>query len=96
MSMVLDDLIRERISFLQELIRPEHNSDVNKTFQLQVEILQSAEIEKLDNSVLMSKAHLKQTANVNEADRLFAELEALEWIQRQVRRKVWVQQAPST
>jgi hypothetical protein len=85
MSTVLDDVIRERISFLQEQIRPENKPAVNATFQLQLEILQSADIEKLDRSNLMRKAHLKQTKDVREADRLFAELEALEWLQRQVK-----------
>jgi hypothetical protein len=33
----------------------------------------------------MRKAHLKQTKDIKEADRLFAELEALEWLQRQVK-----------
>jgi hypothetical protein len=80
MSTVLDNVIRERISFLHEQIRPENKPVVNATFQLQLEILQSADIEKLDRSILMSKAHLKQTKDIRESDRLFAELEALEWL----------------
>jgi hypothetical protein len=86
MSTVLDDIIRERISFLHEQIRPENKPGVNATIQLQLEILQSADIAKLDRSVLMRKAHLKQTKDVKEADRLFAELKALEWLQKQVKR----------
>ena len=85
MSTVLDDVIRERISFLLELIKPENKPEENATFRLQTEILQSADIEKLDRSILMRKAHLKRTKDVREADRLFAELEALEWLQRQVK-----------
>jgi len=87
MSTVLDDVIRERISFLHEQIRPENKPQVNATFQLQLEILQTADIEKLDKSIVMRKAHLKQTKDVAEADRLFAELEALEWLQRQVKNR---------
>jgi hypothetical protein len=34
----------------------------------------------------MRKAHLKQSKDVIETDRLFAELEALEWLQRQAKR----------
>jgi hypothetical protein len=86
MSTVLDDIIRERISFLHEQIRPENKPAVNATFQLQLEIPQSADIEKLDRSILMGKGHLKQTKDIRETDRLFAELEALEWLQRQVKR----------
>jgi hypothetical protein len=85
MSTVLDDVIRERISHLHEQIRPANKPSVNATFQLQLEILQSADIEKLDRSILMRKAHLKQARDVLETDRLFAELEALEWLQRQVK-----------
>ena len=85
MSTVLDDVIRERISFLHEQIRPENKAQVNATLQLQLEILQSADIEKLDRSILMRKTHLKQTKDVKEVDRLFTELEALEWLQRQVK-----------
>lgn len=85
MSTVLDDLILQRIAFLKELVRPENKPQVNQTFQTQIEILQTADIEKLDQSILMRKAHLKQTKDVKEVDRLFCELEALEWLQRQVK-----------
>ena len=82
MSMVLDDVIRERVTFLHELIRPENKPAVNATFQLQIETLQSADIEKLDRSIMMRKTHLNQTKDVR-ADRLYVELEALERLQRQ-------------
>lgn len=85
MSTVLDDLIMQRIAFLKEMIRPENKPGVNATFQLQVEILQTADLETLDQSILMRKAHLKQAKDVREVDRLFCELEALEWLQRQVK-----------
>jgi hypothetical protein len=84
MSTVLDDVTRERVTLLHELIRPENNPRVNETFRLQVEILQTADIERLDKTIMMRKAHLKQTADVTETDRLFTELETLEWLQRQV------------
>jgi hypothetical protein len=85
MSTVLDGVVSERISFLREQIKPENKQAVNDTFRLQAEILQSADIEKLEKSILMRKAHLKKSTDVREADRLFAELEALEWLQRQVK-----------
>jgi hypothetical protein len=86
MSTVLDDLLRERISFLLEQIRPENKPEVNQTFKLQAEILQSVDLEKLDASILIRRNHLKRSTNVKETDSLFTELEALEWLQRQVKR----------
>lgn len=86
MSTVLDDILRERISFLLEQIRLGSKPQENQTFRLQAEILQSVNPEVLDKSIIMRKAHLKQSKSVIETDRLFAELEALEWLQRQVQR----------
>jgi hypothetical protein len=82
----LDNAIMERIAFLQEQIRPENKKQTNDTFRLQIEILQSADLEKLDKSILMRKEHLKLCRDLREADRLFVEIDALEWLQRQARR----------
>jgi hypothetical protein len=51
MGTVIDDVISERISFLQEQIKPENKPAINDTFQLQINILQSADLEKLDRSI---------------------------------------------
>ena len=52
MGTVIDDVISERISFLQEQIKPENKPAINDTFQLQIiNILQSAGLEKLDRSI---------------------------------------------
>jgi hypothetical protein len=49
---IIDDVISERISFLQEQIKPENKPAINDTFQLQIiNILQSAGLEKLDRSI---------------------------------------------
>jgi|Tabmets5t2r1_1033131.scaffolds.fasta_scaffold10789_1 hypothetical protein len=50
-------------------------------------ILHSTYLENLERDILMRKAHLKQPKDTRETDRLFVELKALEWLQRQVRRK---------
>ena len=60
MRTVLDDVMRERISFLYEQIRPENKAQVNATFQLQLEILQSADIEKLGSVHSVRNACLKR------------------------------------
>jgi hypothetical protein len=49
---IIDDVISERISFLQEQIKPENKPAIIDTFQLQIiNILQSAGLEKLDRSI---------------------------------------------
>jgi hypothetical protein len=51
-AIIDDDVISERISFLQEQIKPENKPAINDTFQLQIiNILQSADLEKLDGSI---------------------------------------------
>jgi hypothetical protein len=50
-TVIDDDVIPERISILQEQIKPENKPAINDTFQLQINILQSADLEKLDRSI---------------------------------------------
>ena len=84
MGTIIDDVISERISILQEQIKPQNKPAINDTFQLQINILQSADLEKLDRSILMRKEHLKKSKYTRETDRLFVELEALEWLQKKL------------
>jgi hypothetical protein len=87
MGSPVDDLTMERIAFLKEQISPVNKPEVNATFQLQVEILQSVDLQKPDRSITMRKQNLKKTDDIREADRLFCELEALGWLQRQLSRQ---------
>jgi hypothetical protein len=87
MIMTLQQVIDERISFLKEQINHENKPEVNKTFQIQIEAIRSAaddDIEKVESIILQKKAMLKNCKDVHESDRLFAELDALEWLQRQI------------
>ena len=87
MIMTLQQVIDERISFLKEQINHENKPEVNKTFQLQIEAIRSAadnDIEKVEFIILQKKALLKNSKDVHESDRLFAELDGLEWLQRQI------------
>jgi hypothetical protein len=86
LSSAIDDVIMERIAFLREQVRADNKPEINDTFQHQINILESVDLEKLDKSILMRKAHLKHAKDVGETDRLFCELETLEWLQRQVKR----------
>jgi hypothetical protein len=81
----LQQIIDERISFLKEQINPENKPEVNKTFQLQIDAIRSVnDMEKVESIILQKKSLLKDSKDVHESDRLFAELDALEWLQRQI------------
>jgi hypothetical protein len=77
----------ERISFLKEQVNHDNKPEVNKTFQVQIDAIRSVDdIEKIESIILEKKALLKNSKDVYESDRLFAELDGLEWLQRQIAR----------
>ena len=93
----LQQIIDERISFLKEQINPQNKSEENRTFQLQIDAIRSAavaaavddNIEEVEAIIAEKKALLKNSKDVYEFDRISAELEGLEWLQRQISRLVW-------
>jgi hypothetical protein len=83
----LQQIINERISFLKEQINHGNKPEVNSTFQIQIDVIRSIDdddIEKVESIILQKKALLKNCKDVHESDRLFAELDGLEWLQRQI------------
>lgn len=87
MITTLRQVINERISFLKEQINHGNKPEVNSTFQLQIDAIRSVDeddIENVESLILQKKALLKNTKDVHESDRLFAELDGLEWLQRQI------------
>jgi hypothetical protein len=86
----LQQIIDERISFLKEQINPENKPQVNKTFQLQIDAIRSAadNLEKVESIILQKKTLLKNSKDIHESDRLFAELDGLEWLKRQIARYI--------
>ncbi|MDQ3967414.1 MAG: hypothetical protein M3275_03350 [Thermoproteota archaeon] len=81
----LQQIIDERISFLKEQINEENKPEVNKTFQLHIDAIRSVdEIEEVESLISQKKTLLKNSKDVHESDRLFIELDALEWFQRQI------------
>jgi hypothetical protein len=83
----LQQIIDERISFLIEQINQDNKPEVNRTFQLQIDAIRSVDdIEKVEFIIKEKKALLKNSKDVHESDRLFAELDCLEWLQRQIAR----------
>jgi hypothetical protein len=93
-STTLQQVIDERISFLKEQINPANKPEVNKTFQIQIDAIRSAatanDIEKVESLILQKKEQLKKSDDVYESDRIFAELDGLEWLQRQITVYVFV------
>jgi len=85
----LRQIIDERISFLKEQINQGNKLEVNSTFQLQIDAIRSVDdhdIEKVEFIIKEKKALLKNSNDVHESDRLFAELDGLEWLQRLIER----------
>jgi hypothetical protein len=82
----LQQTIDERISFLKEQINPHNNPEVNKTFQIQIDAIRSAaeDLEEIEAVITQKKEQLKNSKDMQEIDRLLAELDALEWLQAQI------------
>jgi hypothetical protein len=70
------------ISSLKEQINSTNKPEVNKTLQIQFDAIRSVDddIEKVDSMILQKKALLKESKDVHEPDRLFAELDGLEMV----------------
>jgi hypothetical protein len=75
------EVFDERVTFLKEKINPTNKSEVNDTFQLQTHALRSADIEKVESIILQKMALLKNCKDVHKSNRLFAELDVIEWLQ---------------
>ena len=78
----LQRIIDERISFLKEQINPTNKPEVNSTFQVQIDAIRSVDdLEKIEFIIKEKKALLKNSKDIHESERLFAELDGLEWLQ---------------
>ena len=86
--LTLQQVIDERISFLREQINPTNKPELNSTFQIQIDAIRSAadDLENVEALIKQKKELLKNSKDVHESDRLFAELDGLEWLQRQIER----------
>lgn len=83
---ILQQIIDERISFLKEQINPNNKPEENSTFQIQIDTIRSAaqDLENVEVLIKQKKAQLKNSIDAHESERLFAELDGLEWLQRQI------------
>ena len=80
----LHHVIDERVSFLKEQIKPQNKPLVNQAFEIQIETLRNAGTESVALLILQKKKQLENAKDMNAIERLYTELEALEWLQRQV------------
>ena len=84
----LQQIIDKKISFLKEQINPNNKPEVNNTFQIQIDAIRSAadDLENVEVLIRQKKELLKNNKDVHESDKLFAELDGLEWLRRQIAR----------
>jgi hypothetical protein len=76
----VQQIIDERIFFLKEQINPENKPEVNETFQVQIDAIRSVDdTEKVESIINEKKAMLKNSKDVHGSEKLFAELDGLEW-----------------
>ncbi|MFL6496650.1 MAG: hypothetical protein ACJ703_09545, partial [Nitrososphaera sp.] len=66
----------------------DNEPEINKTFQIQIDAIRSAanDLEKVEPVILQKKALLKNSRDIHESEKLFEELDGLEWLQRQILR----------
>jgi hypothetical protein len=88
-TVTLQQIIDDRISFLREQINLNNKPEVNSAFRVQIDAIRAVDdynMEKVESIIQQKKALLKNSKDVHETDRLFAELDGLEWLQRQIAR----------
>lgn len=55
----LDHVINDRVSFLKEQISPQNKPLVNRSFEIQIETIRKADIEKVAFLILQKKKQLE-------------------------------------
>src|SRR5712692_5855885 len=85
-DMNLQTILNERISFLKEQISLDNKPAVNGTFQIQLDTLREADHDKIGILVLQKQKQIEDCNDREKLRVLYNELEALEWLQRQVNR----------
>ena len=85
----LKQIVDERISFLVEQMNANNKPEVNKTFQIPIDVIRSIDdfdVNKVEAVIKQKKALLRNSENIHESEKLFSELDGLEWLQRQIAR----------
>jgi hypothetical protein len=82
--MSLEEAVNERVCFLMEQIYPSNREIENKSLQVQVDTLRSADAEKAAMLILQRKKQLESCTDISKIEEIYSQLDALEWLQRQV------------
>ena len=88
MTMTLEQAINERVSFLKEQINPQNKPIVNRASEIQIETIRNADPEKVAIRILQMQKQLENARDMETIETFYTELEALEWLQRQVVRHI--------
>lgn len=84
----LQKVIDERVSFLKEQINPKNKPLVNRSFEIQIHAIRNADPEKIAFLILQKKKQLELARDMETIEFLYSELDALEWLQREVVRLI--------
>jgi hypothetical protein len=83
----LTQIIDEKISLLEELMNRKNRQEVNNTYQFQIDAIRSIDdynLQKLEAIILQKKELLIISKDIQETEKLLAEIDALEWLQAQI------------
>ena len=84
----LSQLIEEKILLLQELMNHKNNKpQVNSTYRIQIDAIKSIDdydLQKVESIILQKKELLIISKDIQETEKLLAEIDALEWLQAQI------------
>jgi hypothetical protein len=84
----LSQLVEDKISLLKELMDHKNNSpQVNRTYQIHIDAIRSIDdydLQKVESIILQKKELLIISKDIQETERLLAEIDALEWLQVQI------------
>jgi hypothetical protein len=87
MTITLQQVIDERVSFLKEQINANNKPELNSAFQQQIDAIRSVDdFEQIEVIILQRKTQLKNCKDIQEFEQLSVELEALEWLHGQIQR----------
>ncbi len=87
MTITLQQVIDERVSFLKEQINANNKPELNSAFQQQIDAIRSVDdFEQIEVIILQRKTQLKNCRDIQEFEQLSVELEALEWLKGQIQK----------
>jgi hypothetical protein len=61
----LDQVVNERVSFLKEQINPQNKPIVNRAFEIQIQTLRSADVERVALLILQTKKRLENAKDMD-------------------------------